>query len=53
MPEVEISERGGAKRWRTLKLKNGKYLRIAVVPKAGKEGGHTVAGKVHEVGETT
>lgn len=48
MPEAEIAKRGGATRWRTLKLKGGKYIRIAVVKKEGKQGGHTVAGKVHE-----
>ena len=48
MPEKEIAARGGATKWRTLKLKGGKYIRVAVVPKAGPQGGHTVAGEVKE-----
>ena len=48
MPEKEIQARGGALRWRTLKVGKNKYIRIAVVPKAGKQGGHTISGKVHE-----
>lgn len=48
MPEREIQQRGGAKKWRTIKLKGGKYLRVAVVPKAGPKGGHTVASEPHE-----
>jgi hypothetical protein len=47
MPEAEIAKRGGAKRWRTLKLPNGKYVKVAVVRKAGPHGGHTLAGPVH------
>ncbi len=35
MPEAEIKKRGGAKKWRTQKLPGGKYMHIAVVPKAG------------------
>jgi hypothetical protein len=48
MPEAEIAARGGAKRWRTIRLKGGKFLRVAVVPEAGPKGGHTVAGKPEE-----
>lgn len=48
MPEAEIKQRGGAVRYRTVKLKNGKYIRIAIVKKAGPHGGHTVAGPVHK-----
>jgi hypothetical protein len=48
MPEKEIQERGGAVRYRTIKLKNGKYVHVAIVRKAGKRGGHTVAGPVHK-----
>ncbi len=44
MPEAQIAARGGAKRWRTIRLKNGKYIKVAIVPKAGPQGGHTVAG---------
>lgn len=47
MPEAEISQRGGAVRWRTVKLRNGKTIRVAIVRKAGPRGGHTVAGPVH------
>lgn len=47
MPEAEIRARGGAKRWRTIKLANGKTIRVAIVKKAGPRGGHTVAGPVH------
>lgn len=46
MPETEIKARGGAKRWRTIKVGPNKYIKIAIVPKAGKNGGHTVAGPV-------
>jgi hypothetical protein len=48
MPEAEIKKRGGATRYRTVKLKDGRYIRIAIVPRAGKRGGHTVAGPVHK-----
>lgn len=40
----EIRTRGGAIKYRTKKLANGKYRVIAIVPKAGARGGHTVAG---------
>lgn len=48
MPEAEINRRGGAVRWRTVKLKNGRTVKVAVVRKAGPRGGHTVAGPVHD-----
>jgi hypothetical protein len=48
MPEEEIAARGGAKRWRTVKLSDGRTVRVAVVRKAGPRGGHTVAGKVRK-----
>lgn len=47
MPEREIRRRGGAKRWRTIRVGKGKYIHVAVVPKAGPRGGHTLAGPVH------
>lgn len=47
MPEAEIKARGGAKRWRTVKLPDGRTVRVAIVKKAGPRGGHTVAGPVH------
>jgi len=48
MPEAEIKKRGGAKRYRTMKLPGGKYIHLAVVPKAGPRGGHTIAGPERE-----
>jgi hypothetical protein len=45
MPEREIAERGGAKRYRTIKTKNGTVLKVAVVRKKGPRGGTTVAWK--------
>lgn len=45
MPESEIARRGGAVRWRTVRTKDGRTLRIAVVRKPGPQGGHTVAGE--------
>jgi hypothetical protein len=45
-PEALIRKRGGAMRYRTKKLSPTKYMHIAVVPKTGKRGGHTIAGKV-------
>lgn len=48
MPEREIKARGGAVRWRTVKLPNGKYIRVAIVRKRGKRGGQTIAGPVHK-----
>lgn len=47
MPKAEERRRGGVIRHRTKKLSPTKYLHIAVVRKAGKQGGRTVAGKVH------
>lgn len=46
MPKSEEIARGGAVKYRTKKLKNGKYIQFAIVRKAGPRGGHTVAGKV-------
>jgi hypothetical protein len=48
MPEKEIAARGGAKRWRTVKLANGEIVHVAVVRTPGPNGGHTVAGKPHK-----
>lgn len=50
MPEAKIAARGGAVRWRTVKLKGGKTIRVAVVRQAGPRGGHTIAGRVHKTG---
>lgn len=41
--ETEIAERGGAMRWRTLKLPSGRFLHLAVTREEGPRGGHTVA----------
>jgi hypothetical protein len=41
--EAEIEERGGAKRWKTLKLPSGRYLHLAVTREEGPRGGQTVA----------
>ena len=38
MPEQEIRARGGAKKWRTVKLKDGRTVQIAVVRKASPQG---------------
>ena len=46
MPEQEIRKRGGAKKWRTVKLPDGRYVKVAIVKKAGPRGGHTVGGPV-------
>lgn len=46
MPESEIKARGGAKRWRTVTLPDGRTVKVAIVKKAGPRGGHTVAGPV-------
>lgn len=48
MPEQEIAARGGAKRWRTVKLGNGQSVKVAIVRKRGTRGGTTVAGPVHK-----
>lgn len=51
MPEAEIRARGGAVRYRTITVGKGKHkrtLKVAVVRKAGKRGGHTVAWKGHQ-----
>ena len=49
MPEKEIKARGGAKRWRTVRLPGNHYIHVAVVSKAGPRGGHTVSGPEHTV----
>lgn len=46
MPEKEIAARGGAKRWRTIEVAPGKYVKIAIVKKTGPHGGQAVAGPV-------
>ena len=58
MPEAEVKKRGGALRFRTLILKGKKgrkgtkYAHVAIVPKPGPRGGHTVLGPEHKVGES-
>jgi hypothetical protein len=51
MPEEEIASRGGAKKWRTVKLSDGRTVRVAVVRKAGPRDGHTVAGPIRKDGK--
>jgi hypothetical protein len=51
MPEEEIKKRGGAKRWRRIKLPDGRYVNVAIVRRKGPRGGSTVAGPVHTTGE--
>ena len=46
MPENIIRARGGAKRWRTIELPNGRYMHCAIVRRKGRRGGTTVCGKV-------
>lgn len=46
MPEREeekIKERGGALRYRTIKLPDGRYVHVAVTREEGPRGGRTVA----------
>lgn len=48
MPEKQIRNRGGAIRYRTITVgsgRNRKTLKVAVVRKRGKHGGHTIAWK--------
>lgn len=50
MPTSEERRRGGAKRYRTIRVgtgKNRRYVKVAIVPKEGPRGGHTVAGPAH------
>jgi hypothetical protein len=51
MPEAQIAERGGAVRYRTIRVgkgRNRRYLRVAIVRKKGPRGGTTVAGPPHK-----
>jgi hypothetical protein len=48
VPTAQEVKRGGVIRYRTIQVGRGKsrrYIHVAIVPKAGKRGGHTVAGK--------
>lgn len=50
MPKAEEQRRGGAERYRTIRVGKGKkrrYLHIAIVRKRGPRGGRTVAGQPH------
>jgi len=45
MPKAEETARGGAVKYRTIRVgkgKNKRSLRVAIVPKAGPRGGHTM-----------
>ena len=47
MPAATVAARGGARKYRTIKVGTGanrRYIHIAIVPKRGKRGGRTVAG---------
>jgi len=46
--EREIEKRGGAKRWRTVKLPDGRYMHVAVTREKGPSGGTTVASETKE-----
>lgn len=51
MPAPQERARGGAVRYRTIRVGTGKtkrYLRVAIVRKGGPRGGHTVAGEPHK-----
>lgn len=48
MPQAEELARGGAVKYRTVKLSNGKYIKVAVVRRKGPRGGTTAAGPVHQ-----
>jgi hypothetical protein len=43
----EARKRGGILRTRTISF-DGKYAHVAIVPKAGPKGGHTVMGPIHK-----
>lgn len=48
MPETEEKARGGAVRYRTIRVgtgKNQRYMHVAIVRKKGPRGGRTVAGE--------
>lgn len=50
MPKTEERRRGGAVRYRTIRVGKGKhrrYMHIAIVRKAGPHGGHTIGGPTH------
>lgn len=47
MPRATVAARGGARKYRTVVVGQGanrRYIHLAIVPKKGKRGGHTVAG---------
>lgn len=51
MPQQEERRRGGAVKYRTIRVGKGpdkRVLHIAIVRKAGPRGGHTVAGRPHK-----
>ena len=46
MPEDKINARGGALRWRTIRVGKGKHakpMRVAIVRRRGPKGGKTIA----------
>jgi hypothetical protein len=48
MPRATEIARGGVKRYRTIRLRGGRYATVAVVRKAGPRGGHTIIGKARK-----
>lgn len=51
MPAASEDARGGAVKYRTIRVGRGRkrrYLRVAIVRKRGPHGGTTVAGQPHE-----
>jgi hypothetical protein len=44
----ELAARGGVRKVRTIKLKNGKYMHVYVMGRKGKRGGRTMAGEVQK-----
>jgi hypothetical protein len=48
MPEEETAAKGGAKRWRTVKLADGRSVRIAIVRKRGAPRSPTAGGPVQK-----
>jgi hypothetical protein len=52
MPKATERARGGAIRYRTItrgRGKNKRVIHIAIIPKSGSRGGHTVAGPARKV----
>lgn len=49
MPAATVAARGGARKYRTIRVGKGasaRYIHVAIVPKRGKRGGKTIGGPV-------